>query len=119
METVRTRLKNTMLVLLVAIYFVAANGMVLEFTSHWYSTGGQATFALHSGPSRNLPVPSLTERAYLPQTSPLFVLSVALLAHTLIYPVERVIHFHRLDGVLPSSPAVLTSSLSERAPPAA
>jgi len=119
MDTYRNKLKNVLLVLLVAMYFIAANGMVLEYASRWYSTGGQETFALHGGPSRNLPVPSLTERTYLPQSSPHFVLSVALLAQTIVYPAEHVMHFHRVDGSLPSYPAILTSGLSERAPPAA
>jgi hypothetical protein len=115
----RKKLRNIAFILLVAVYFVASNGMVLEYACKWYSTGGQVAIALHAGPSKDLPVPTLTERTYLPQTSPVIVLSVALLAHTVIYPVEHAIAFTWINDALPSYTAVLSSVLSNRAPPSA
>ena len=115
----REKLKNISLVLLLAAYFVASNGMVLEYAARWYSTGSQTAIALHSGPSKDLPVPSLTQRTYLSLTSPIIVLSAALLAHTVIYPAERPLAFTCRDDALPSYAAVLSSALSDRAPPTA
>jgi hypothetical protein len=115
----REKLKNIALVLLVAMYFIAANGMFLEYLSKWYSTGGEVTIALHAGPSKDLPLPTLTERTYLPQTSQVIVLSVALLAQTIIYPVEHPIYVSRFDNTLPCYTTVFSSSLSDRAPPTA
>jgi hypothetical protein len=110
---------DILVVLLTALYFVAANGMVLEYASKWYSTGGQITIGIHSGPSKNLPVLTLTERTYLPEWSPLVVPSVALLAHTIFYTVKRPVFIYRPDSAMPSYTALHSSSLSDRAPPAA
>ncbi len=115
----RDKLKNILLILLVAMYFVASNGMFLEYISQWYSTGGEVRIALHAGPSKEFPAPTLRERTYVPQTSPVIVLSIALLAHTFVYPVERAIAFTWVDDALPCYPAVLSSPLCDRAPPAA
>jgi hypothetical protein len=106
-------------VLLAALYFVAANGMVLECAAKWYSTGGQVAIGLHSGPSKDLPVPTLTERTYLPEWSLIIVPCVALPGHTVFYPVSRPVLFHRITSTLPSYTACVSSGLSNRAPPAA
>jgi hypothetical protein len=115
----QSKLKNILLVLLVAFYFLAANGMVLHYVSQWYSTGGEVAIAFHSGPSKDLPVASLTERTYIPQTSQIVVLSIALLAHAVVYPVERPVTYAWIEDRLPSYTAVISSSLADRAPPAA
>jgi hypothetical protein len=115
----REKLKNISLLILLATYFVASNGMVLECTARWYSTSGQVAIALHSGPSKDLPIPTLTERRYLPQTSPVVILSVALLAHAVIYPDEHPSAFTWIDKAPPSYTAVLSAAVSNRAPPTA
>jgi hypothetical protein len=115
----REKLKNISLILLVALYFVAANGMVLQYLSDLYSTAGEVAISFHGGHSKDLPVPTLTERTYLPQNFPLVVPSVALLAHTIVYPIERPLFFTWIDEALPSYTTVLTANLSDRAPPTA
>jgi hypothetical protein len=115
----REKLKKIALVLFAAMFFIAANGMFLEYMSQWYSTGGEVTIALHAGPSKDLPVPTLTERTYEPQTSPIVVLSVALLSHAIIYSTGRSVTYARVDDKLPSYTSDFSSSHSNRAPPAA
>ena len=119
MHTTFSRTKQVVVGLLAALYFFAANGMVLEYASKWYSTGGKVAIGIHSGPSKDLPVPTLTERSYLPEWSPLVVPSIALLVHAFIYSVDRPLFFRRDVSALPSYTAFLTSRVSDRAPPAA
>jgi hypothetical protein len=115
----REKVKNIALVLLVAMYYIAANGMFLEYLSQWYSTGGEVAIALHAGPSKELPVPTLTERTYEPQTSPIVILSAALLAHAIIYATERSITYAWVNDTLPTYTSAFSSCHSNRAPPVA
>jgi hypothetical protein len=118
-DTTLKRAIKISVVLLAVVYFVAANGMVLQYISEWYSTGGELAIALHSGPTKDLPVRFLSGRKYLPQTCPIVVPSVTLLAHTIVYPAQPPLTYEWVDDSLPLFTTILSSCRADRAPPAA
>ena len=115
----RKSLKNISLILLLAGYFIAANGMILENAARWYSTGGEHAIAFHGGGTKDLPVPSLTQRTYTPLTFTVVVLPAGLPASPFIYPAQKPYTLIRFEQALPSYTAELFSTLADRAPPAA
>ncbi len=115
----RKSLKHISLTLLLAGYFLAANGMVLEAAARWYSTGSEHAIAFQGGAAKDLPVPSLTQRAYTPLSFSVVVLPTGLPASPFIYPAEKSYALFRFEQALPSYTAELFSTLADRAPPAA
>ncbi len=112
-------LKNILSVLLLAGYFMASNGMILEGAARWYSTGGEAAIAFHGGGTKPLPIPSLTQRTYTPLTFSIVVLPAAFFASRFVYPAEQPHASIWFEEALPSYTAELFSALSDRAPPTA
>ncbi len=112
-------LKNIALILLVALYFVAANGMALELAAQWYSSGARTAVDLQSERAKELPLPSLTQRTYTPPTLPTILVSAGFVVSTIAYPSHQPLSFIWLDQTLPSYTAELFSSLANRAPPTA
>ncbi len=112
-------LKNISLLLFLAAYIIAANGLALEGVARCYSTGDESAITFHTGATREFPVPSLTQRAYTPLTQPIVVLPAGFIVTTVIYPAVRLTTYIRFEEALPSYSAELFSTLADRAPPAA
>ncbi len=112
-------LKNILFLLVVAVYFIATNGLALESVGQCYSTGDESAITFHAGPTRDFPAPSFTQRTYTPLTQPVVVLPAGFITTAVLYPLDRPTPIVRFKEALPSYTAEVFSTLADRAPPAA
>ncbi len=112
-------LKRTLIMLLAAAYAVAMQGALLSLVSCWYSTGGEAAVAMHTGSGKEPLTLGWTQRAHLPLFYPGITVSAAVVDHTLPHPVGKPFTRVHTTGTLPDHSPFLFSELCNKAPPTA